>query len=92
MNIYIYINVQRRDHRFNPVPYGASHPCCAFVLLLCDSGLRTSEDLALASGKRAVPLLLAMADSPIGDADGALEGLVLDILHRVASLRRSGAR
>lgn len=55
-------------------------------------GLRTSEDLELAAGKRAVPLLLAMADSPVGNGDAVIQDLIVDILGRVASLERSGAR
>lgn len=55
-------------------------------------GIRTSEDLELAAGKRAVPLLLAMADSPVGNGDAVIQGLVLDVLCKVASLERSGAR
>lgn len=54
--------------------------------------MRTSEDVELAAGKRAVPLLLAMADSPVGDGDVALQGLVLDVLGKVASLECAGAR
>lgn len=55
-------------------------------------GIRTSEDLELAAGKRALPLLLAMADSPAGNTDAVIQGLVLDVLCRVASLERSGTR
>lgn len=55
-------------------------------------GMRTSRDLELAASKRAVPLLLAMADSPVGDGDTVFIGLVLDVLCRVARLRVSGAR
>lgn len=55
-------------------------------------GIRTSQDLELAAGKRAVPLLLAMADSPVGNGDAVIQGLILDVLCTVASLERSGAR
>lgn len=56
------------------------------------AGIRTSEDLELAAWKRAVPLLLAMADSPVGNGDAVIQGLVVDVLCKVASLERSGAR
>lgn len=56
------------------------------------TGLRTSEDLAMASSKRVVPLLLALGDSPVGDGDTSIQGIVLDILCRVASLHRYGPR
>lgn len=56
------------------------------------SGIRTSEDLGLAVAKRAIPRLLAMVDSPIGDQDAALQALGLEILSRIAALQRSGTR
>ncbi|CAM9109591.1 unnamed protein product [Choristocarpus tenellus] len=55
-------------------------------------GLRTSQDLGIVARERAIPLLLAMADSPAGDGDTALMGLVLDIVCRLASLEQSGTR
>lgn len=67
---------------------------CARRLKLADAskGIRTSQDLDLAAGKRALPLLLAMADSPAGSSDAVIQGLVFDVLCKVAALERSGAR
>ena len=54
--------------------------------------MRSGRDLELAVGRRAVPLAMALVDSPVGDGDPVLVGVVLDVLGRVARLRRSGAR
>lgn len=61
-------------------------------LLDAPKGIRTSQDLELAAGKRALPLLLAMADSPAGGSDPVIQGLIFDVLCKVAALERSGAR
>ncbi|CAM9781190.1 unnamed protein product [Discosporangium mesarthrocarpum] len=55
-------------------------------------GLRTSEDMGLIAKERTIPLLLAMTDCPLGESDLAVQGLVLDIMIRLASLERSGVR
>ncbi|CAM9189876.1 unnamed protein product, partial [Ectocarpus fasciculatus] len=73
-------------------PGAASNKARVWMLRALRDGLRTSEDLELAAGKRAVPLLLAMADSPVGNGDAVIQELIVDILGRVASLERSGAR
>ncbi|CAM9715239.1 unnamed protein product, partial [Ectocarpus sp. 4 AP-2014] len=73
-------------------PGAASNKARVWMLRALRDGLRTSEDLELAAGKRAVPLLLAMADSPVGNGDAAIQELIVDILGRVSSLERSGAR
>jgi hypothetical protein len=63
-------------------------------------GLRTSEDLAIITRSRAIPLLLPLIDLPTvsgdvyvgGDADGHLQNLMLDLLDAVAALRNRGVR
>lgn len=62
------------------------------TLARTSEGIRTSQDLELAAGKRALPLLLAMADSPAGTRDAVIQGLIFDVLCKVAALERSGAR
>ncbi|CAN0256779.1 unnamed protein product, partial [Laminaria digitata] len=73
-------------------PGAATTKARVWMLRALRDGIRTSQDLELAAGKRAVPLLLAMADSAVGDGDVVILGLVLDVLCRVSRLERSGAR